>query len=244
MGATGATGKHLVKQLLKRGMEVTAVVRSGNKLLDVLKAVDVPPGLEIVEGEVLSMSSTELTTLLSSCDCAASCLGHNLTRKGIYGSPRYLVTDSARRVCMAVIEQNREHSWPFRFILMNTSGNMNPDEAERRNAPEMLLTGLIRLFLPPHRDNEHAAEYLRKGFGGDKSGIEWAAVRPDTLVDEEMPTKYNLHPSPVRSPLFNPGKTSRVNVAHFIADLAGDESVWTKWKGRMPVIYNDEAMIS
>lgn len=28
-----------------------------------------------------------------------------------------------------------------------------------------------------------------------------------------------VHPSPTRSAVFNPGRTSRINVAHFMADL-------------------------
>jgi hypothetical protein len=41
-----------------------------------------------------------------------------------------------------------------------------------------------------------------------------------------------------RSALFDPGVTSRINVAHFMADLITDEDEWKKWKGQMPVIYN------
>ncbi len=68
--------------------------------------------------------------------------------------------------------------------------------------------------------------------------VEWAAVRPDTLVNEDKVTEYEVHPSPIRSALFNPGKTSRINVAHFMADLVANADTWDKWKGRMPVIYN------
>jgi hypothetical protein len=68
--------------------------------------------------------------------------------------------------------------------------------------------------------------------------IEWAVVRPDTLIDEDEVTEYELHPSPTRSAIFNPGKTSRINVGHFMADLIADSDIWTQWKGKMPVIYN------
>ena len=41
-----------------------------------------------------------------------------------------------------------------------------------------------------------------------------------------------------RSPIFNAGKTSRINVANFITELVSNEELWNKWKYRMPVIYN------
>ena len=53
-----------------------------------------------------------------------------------------------------------------------------------------------------------------------------------------MYDNYELHPSPIMSPLFDSGKTSRINVAHFMADLMTDETCWETWKGQMPVIYN------
>jgi hypothetical protein len=94
--------------------------------------------------------------------------------------------------------------------------------------------------VPPHRDNETAADYLRTKIGQNDTEIEWAAVRPDSLFDEDEVSDYELHPSPIRSAIFNPGRTSRINVAHFMADLITNRDVWKKWKGRMPVIYNQE----
>jgi len=41
-----------------------------------------------------------------------------------------------------------------------------------------------------------------------------------------------------RSALFASGVTSRINVAHFMANLITDDHLWQQWKGRMPVIYN------
>ncbi|MEZ6049708.1 MAG: NAD(P)-dependent oxidoreductase, partial [Planctomycetaceae bacterium] len=60
------------------------------------------------------------------------------------------------------------------------------------------------------------------------------------LINEAGVTPHDLHPSPIRSALFNSGKTSRINAAHFMVDLLDDDSLWTKWKGEMPVIYNRE----
>jgi hypothetical protein len=97
---------------------------------------------------------------------------------------------------------------------------------------------LIRLLLPPHSDNEHAADYLRTQVGQNHPAIEWAAVRPDSLVDRSDVTDYEIHPSPTRSAIFNAGETSRINVADLMARLITEEDLWEQWKGQMPVIYN------
>ncbi|MCG8701069.1 MAG: hypothetical protein MI922_23655, partial [Bacteroidales bacterium] len=59
-------------------------------------------------------------------------------------------------------------------------------------------------------------------------------------LNEEQVTAYEAFPSPIRSAIFNPGKTSRINVAHFMAELITHDDVWMQWKGKMPVLYNEE----
>ncbi|MGZ8866792.1 MAG: NAD(P)H-binding protein, partial [Thermoanaerobaculia bacterium] len=127
---------------------------------------------------------------------------------------------------------------PLRFVLMNTAGNRNHDLEEPISFGQRCIITLIRLLLPPHVDNEKAADFLRVNLGQNDSAVEWVAVRPDTLIDEEGVTEYELHPSPTRSAIFNAGKTSRINVAHFMADLITDNDMWKRWQGQMPVIYN------
>lgn len=61
------------------------------------------------------------------------------------------------------------------------------------------------------------------------------------MTNEDEVTEYNVYPSPIRSAIFDAGKTSRINVGQFMADLITDSEVWNKWKGQMPVIYNNVA---
>ena len=96
---------------------------------------------------------------------------------------------------------------------------------------------LLRYLIPPHSDNENAANYLRTLIGQNHSNIQWAVVRPDSLINEEEISPYITHLSPIHT-LFKPGKTSRINVAHFISELASNNEIWSEWKGKMPVIYN------
>lgn len=232
-GATGATGSLLGRFLLQRGHNLTAVVRSPGRLPPDIRA---HKNLELIQASLLDLSDAELQHLVAGCSAIASCLGHNMSFKGIYGQPRLLVTDAARRLCQAVIA-NREQQ-PVRYVLMNTVGNRNRDLDEKIAFGEQLAIALMRLLLPPQRDNERAAEYLRVEIGQGHPAIEWVAVRPDGLINEDRVSEYTLHPSPTRSALFASGVTSRINVAHFMAGLITDDHLWQQWKGRMPVIYN------
>ena len=74
--------------------------------------------------------------------------------------------------------------------------------------------------------------------GQNNSLIQWVALRPDTLINEDIVSEYEVYASPTRSALFNPGKTSRINVGNFMAKLIVDNDLWDKWKGQMPAIYN------
>ena len=58
------------------------------------------------------------------------------------------------------------------------------------------------------------------------------------LIESPEVSSYSLHPSPTRSAIFDAGKTSRINVAHFMAELIHDDVLWRHWRGQMPVIYN------
>ncbi len=143
VGASGATGRLLAEQLLNRGQNVKVVVRSPDKLPEVLKDHD---HLSVIQASILGLS-----------------------------------------------------------------------------------------------DDEMAADYLRINIGQKDKAIEWAAVRPDSLINEDHVTEYEVYPSPTRSAIFNAGSTSRINVGHFMANLITNDDTWNRWKGQMPVIYNKES---
>lgn len=235
VGASGATGKLLVEQLLNRDQKVKIIVRSDESLPDSVKN---HKNLEIVKASLLDLSDSELEQQVKDIDAIASCLGHNITFKGLFGHPRKLVTDATRRLCEAVKANNPNKT--VKFVLMNTTGNRNRDINEPISFAEKVVVGLIRLLLPPQSDNEKASDYLRIEIGQSDSTIEWAAVRPDGLTNEDKVTDYKVYTSPIRSAIFDAGKTSRINVGHFMADLITNSEVWNKWKGQMPVIYNKE----
>ncbi len=235
LGASGATGKLLVQQLLEEGQQVVAIVRN---ISDFAQTIPQQSNLELIQGSILQLSATELGCYVKGCSAVVSCLGHNMNFKGIYGQPRNLVTEVSRRVC-AAIEQNRAE-YPVKFILMSSSGVGNRDLKESVSPSQMAVMGVLRLLLPPHLDNERAADFLRAEIGQKHSQIEWLVLRPDTLINSPSVSQYQLHSSPIRSAIFNPGQTSRHNVANAMSVLLRDAAIWRQWRGQFPVIYNSE----
>ena len=107
-GATGGCGSQVLTRLLRRGVLVTAVVRSAERLSDDVKSHD---NLTVVvfpnghlfagttrkddgkdDGNALNDSFTRrLDQVRSGVRVrGVSCLGHNLTLKGMFGRPRQL----------------------------------------------------------------------------------------------------------------------------------------------------------
>lgn len=236
VGASGATGRLLVEELLARGLTVKIVVRSLDSLPETVRSHD---NLSVIQASILDISDTEMAGHIHGCSAVASCLGHNISFKGLFGQPRRLVTDATRRLCDAI--RANEPREPVKFVLMNTTANSNRDIGEPISFGEKCVIGLLRLLLPPQVDNEKAADYLRTKVGQNDPMIQWVAVRPDGLIDETEASDYEIHKSPTRSAVFNAGSTSRINVAHFMAKLILDDKTWKMWQGKMPVIYNKGA---
>ena len=229
IGASGATGRLAVDQLLSRDLEVHAIVRS-------LDALAERANLHRIQASVHALTPAEMAQYITGCDAVIFCLGHNLDLQGMFGKPRLLVTETLRCVCEAINANQADRA--VKVLLMNTTGNSNRDIPETPPLSQRVVVSIVRALLPPHVDNEQAADYLRTQVGQYDANIEWVAVRPDALTDESEVTPYTVHPSPIRNAIFDSGATSRINVGNFMAELILSESKWLLWKGQMPVIYN------
>ncbi|EAQ65943.1 hypothetical protein MED121_01990 [Marinomonas sp. MED121] len=231
LGATGKTGQLVINNLLDNGQKIIALVRK--------TTLKTHPLLQQIKGTALTLDESSLIHLIREADFVISCLGHKLTFQGIYGAPRMLVRDSLKHICQLNHLINKDTATPniLKIILLNTTGNRNLDLNERISFAQHLVLSLIRFLIPPHLDNENAANYLRLECKQNKQ-IQWIVVRPDTLIDFKQVTAYTLHESPTRSALFDAGETSRINLAHFMARLTREALLFEHWKGKMPVIYN------
>lgn len=242
LGATGATGSLVVSQLLDRSYAVRVVVRNKSRL---------PPKvlehkkLSVIEASVLDLTQQELQDAVHGTSAVVSCLGHNMNFKGLFGAPRDLCTETTRRVHRAINQTCHTEEVPTpKFILMNTVGVNNAALPETRTWGEKVTLSILRNVIPPHADNEQAAAYLYHQVPApaatDKSeykGMEWVSVRPDTLIDNDVVSSYDISNSPATT-IFDGKPTSRINVAHFMVELVDDQALWEKWVFQMPVITN------
>lgn len=232
LGASGATGQQVVRQFINRQIHTRILIRKSAVLPKELQG---NPWVEIVQGNISELKDTELNHLLRDCDVIICCLGHNMTVKGIFGKPRYLVFDTIKRICETVKQRADKR---VKLILMGTTGYTNTLAGERNSMGEKIIMSILKLLLPPHRDNVTAANYLIAEIGEKDEQIEWVIVRPDALVNHNETSPYEICESPIRSPIFNSGTTSRINVSHFMAELTVEDSLWSQWKSNTPVIYN------
>ena len=231
LGASGATGRQLVEQLLLSGQQVKVIVRPSANIPDTWNDNE---RITIVKANLSETTVDEMATHIADCHAIGICLGHNMTIKGVLGKPRKLVTDAVKLVCSA-IEKNTSDI--VKVVLMNTVGCRNKEINERVSLGQKVVISIIRALISPQSDNEAAAEFLRLNIGQKDTKVQWSVVRPDTLINQDNVTKYSLYVSPTGT-LFKPGKTSRINVGNFMARLIVENDLWEEWKGKMPVIYN------
>lgn len=236
-GSTGATGKHVVKLLLERGdTQVVAMARSKEKLMGVL---DLKEGedsnLVVKEASIGNLSLEELKKATEGCSAVVSCLGHNLTFKGLFREA-YFVSDAAKNLSLGMPENSR-------FVLMSTVGFPHPKDPIRSRF-ERGLMAVLRYLMVPVRDNEKSAYHLL-GMLDNKSTAdrEWVAVRPGDLYNEEdEPEKkpgYEIFDQ-ASGPLFDmTSMVSRTDVARFMSRLATMESKTFRenHNHKMPVIF-------
>lgn len=232
LGASGATGKLVVQQLVQRKYHVRIVVR---EKANIPTQFSEDKNIEIIKGNIYDFNIENIKNLLNDCDSIICCLGHNISFKGIYGSPHKLVSVTVAKIIEALQALNTKP----KFVLMSTTAYTNQKINEVNDLREKIVFSLLEVILPPHKDNMLAANQLVDKLGS-KSEIEWVAVRPDSLFDEENVSQYEIQNSKTRSAIFNHGKTSRINVSHFMAELVTNENLWQQWKHKTPVIYNKE----
>ncbi|SFF97053.1 NAD(P)H-binding [Halobacillus alkaliphilus] len=234
LGASGATGKQVVMQLIKRQINTRILIRETAVLSHEIQDHSL---VETVKGNINELTDSDMSALLHDCTIIISCLGHNVSFKGMFGNPRYLVFDTIKRITETI---KKDPAKNMKLILMSTTAYTNPLSGEKNSIAEKIIFSFLTLLLPPHRDNVKAANHLVITTGQEDKNINWIAVRPDSLINEMEKSSYEIYESKIRGPLFNAGKTSRINVSHFMVELVADDSKWNQWQYKTPVIYNKD----
>ena len=75
LGASGATGKLVVQQLVKKNIKVRAVVRESAIIPG---QISNDKSIEIIKGNINDFEIAKIKELVKDCDCVICCLGHNI----------------------------------------------------------------------------------------------------------------------------------------------------------------------
>lgn len=117
-------------------------------------------------------------------------------------------------------------------VSVHRSGGLDA----RRGVIERAVVAILRVLVPPAKDNQDAADFLLHEVGASNQYVQWAVVRPDTLIEGDV-SEYALHDQLVAS-LAKPDRTAMSNVAHFMCELVCETQAWSAWRGKLPVIVN------
>jgi uncharacterized protein YbjT (DUF2867 family) len=186
LGATGATGRLIVSKAVSKGYEVTALVRSKAKAIDLA-------GAELVEGDVRDPAT--LTRAIAGCDAVVSSLGTAM-------SPFREVTllSTATRALVSVMAQQNIR----RLVCITGLG-----AGDSRGHGGFFFD---RLFLPlmlrkVYEDKDRQEDAIRA------STLDWTIVRPTVLNDK--PARGSIKALTDLSDIHG-GTIARADVADFV----------------------------
>jgi putative NADH-flavin reductase len=189
-GATGKTGKEIVRQALAAGHEVTAVARDPAKLGEAASKV------RIVQGDAMDMQVTEQA--VAGADAVLSVLGH------VKGSPPDVLSKSGSNIVGAMKKQNVRRL----VVLTNIAAR---DSKDRPGLYNRFLRALLTLFRGQMaRDTAEEAKII------SQSDLDWTIVRASLLTDGPMTGKYHVGEFDKSAGT----QVSRANVGAFVIDCA------------------------
>ncbi|WOI56611.1 NAD(P)H-binding protein [Palleronia sp. LCG004] len=199
IGATGATGRHVVTQAQSRGHHVRAVDTAFPD------ETALPRDVERVEADVLG---DDLGPALDGYDVVVSAIGIALSARNAIAPPP-LYRDGTRRILHAMRSNGQT-----RLVVISASF-----VAARNRGPHWfrIASGLAlgRIFAQMAE-----MEALLRG----STEIDWTAVRPGWLMDGTLTTDYVVTPEAIRPDLI---RTRHADLAHFILHCA-ETGEWSR----------------
>jgi uncharacterized protein YbjT (DUF2867 family) len=185
-GATGGTGRELVKQALGHAHSVRAFVRDPDRLKMVHHR------LEVVTGDATDAKS--VAAAVAGQDAVLSALGVN-ERK-----PNTILSDSVRTIVEAMKEQD------VRRLLFVSSLGVGATRGQ--------LGLLYNHVLIPLRMKEIFADKETAEAVVRESGLDWTIVQPGRLTNARLTGKYRAGPDAAKGRWFP--KVARADVADFM----------------------------
>jgi len=198
-GATGQTGKEIVRQALEAGHEVTALVRDRAKLADMSSKV------RIVQGDSMDIIAVEDS--VAGTEAVLSVLGQ------VRNSPPDLLAKSAWNIVEAMKKRNVRRI----VVLTNVAAR---DPSDHPSLYNRFLRALLILFRGPMaRDTVREAQTI------SESGLDWTIVRASLLTNDPPSKKYRAGELDRKTGT----RVSRANVAAFmIACVAENKYIRAK----------------
>lgn len=163
VGASGATGRWLVRLAAQAGHDVTALVRPSTPF-------DAPAGVRVIRGEVLDPAI--IATAVENKDAVASCLGIRRASKFPW-APILSPPDFTARVASALIPA-MSHAGVRRIVAISAGGVAESITQLTTPVRWMVGAGTIGVAYRDLADMERLLSASR---------LDWLAVRPVTLVD-------------------------------------------------------------
>jgi putative NADH-flavin reductase len=187
-GATGGTGKQVVRQALENGLEVTTVVRnpSGFDLQH--------QNLRTIKGDVLQLSTFEKEIVGK--DAVISCLGTGNNLK-----PTTIYLEGMENIISAMNKAKLKRISCVSAIGLQTNKEMG---LFVRLLTKVVLQSILKNIYSDMRSMETKIE---------NSGLLWTIVRPARLTDKPLTGKYRIA---VNSHIKRPFSISRADVAQYM----------------------------
>lgn len=170
-GATGGTGREVVKQALAAGHQVTALARDPSRL------AGSDPNLTVVAGSVLE--AAPVLQALQGADAAIVSLGNTAN------NPDYVVSQGTEVILDAV----GQLGGPRRIIVVSSIG-VGDSKDQVSFAFKMLMSTVLR---KPMEDKERQEALVKA------SGLDWTIVRPGGLTDGPATGQYRAGVDPTIS---------------------------------------------
>lgn len=193
IGATGGTGREIVKQALARGHHVTALARNPSRVRDAHER------LVIVQGDVMDPASLERA--VHNQDAVVCALGHKR-----WLGPSQILSAGTRNVVNAMKAAG------VRRLVVETALGVG-DSAGRLGLYYTLFT--IPLILPFYWYDKGRQERVVR-----ESGLDWVIVRPGQLTGGKKRGEYQHGPR-VGNYLWSV-RISRADTADFMLNQLGE----------------------
>jgi putative NADH-flavin reductase len=201
-GSTGTIGKHLIKQSLEKGYQVTAFCRDRKKLNEVNH-----PNLIIAIGDVFNIN--DVTKAIKGQDVVIITLGSGKNRKSI-------VRSEGTKNIISAMKTNGLN----RLICQSTLGTGDSNNNLNFFWKHIMFGWFLKqVFL----DHELQEKYVRE------SNLNWTIIKPAAFTDGEKTENY-LHGFSTNDKSIKL-KISRADVADFILKQITNKSYLLKTPG-------------